>query len=248
MRTFLLLCGFLLLVALGSLGAEQLPEMRPALLGSGSHSLVNLIDTESLMKRGQTDTMVMFTCFVAASGKPYMMVTYRGTPNSNPLAEEIADKYVRALFTPAVYQHQNINGLISGTIIYRIAQGKPHLRIYLNQEAEHLKQGDDFISPQMVFVFGGKFKGIKYPEGIGRVSGTVAFNINVDAAGKLKSSKLVFETPPGKGFGTAVMSGINDATFLPGYLHGKPVACSATLQIVFRGGGRGTGQYWQTDQ
>lgn len=248
MRAFSLLGGFFLLISLGSLGAEQLPEMRPALLGNGPKSLVNLIDTGSLMKRGQTDAMVMFTCSVAATGKPYHMDTYRGTPNSIPLAEEAVDKYARALYIPAVYQHQNVDALINGTIIYRMVNGKPHLRIYLTQEADHLKQGDDFISPEPFFVFNEKFKGFKYPDGSYNVSATVAFSVSVDAAGKLKNTKLVFETPAGKGFGPEVMNKIKDVNFLPGYFHGNPIACSATLQTVFRGAGRGTGTHWQTDQ
>lgn len=36
-------------------------EFRPALLGHHRRSLVNLIDTQGLMKRGQKDAIVMFS-------------------------------------------------------------------------------------------------------------------------------------------------------------------------------------------
>jgi hypothetical protein len=245
MRVFPRLCGFFLLLSLSSLCAEQLPEMRPALLGTGPKSLINLIDTESLMKRGQTDALVMFSCGVGASGHCYTTITYRGTPNSTPLAEETVYKCDRAIFIPAVYQHKTRDALISGSIIFEVINGKPHLRIYLNQETGHLKQRDDFISPQAVFIYDAKYKLFQFPQKGRGFSGTVVVTLNVDATGKLNSSKLVFESPPGRGFGDEVMSKIGSNTFLPGYLHGKPVACSATLQLLTRPYGR---THWKTDQ
>ena len=40
---------------------ENLPEYRPALLGQGKQSLVNLINIESLYKRGQRGATIMFS-------------------------------------------------------------------------------------------------------------------------------------------------------------------------------------------
>ncbi|MBX6326202.1 MAG: hypothetical protein IRY93_09230, partial [Chthoniobacterales bacterium] len=45
-----------------------LPEFRPALIGSGPHALINTIDTADLIKKGQKDAAVMFTCLVAPTG------------------------------------------------------------------------------------------------------------------------------------------------------------------------------------
>ena len=67
--------------------AETLPEFRPALLGSYRRSLINTINTESLMKRGQGDAVVMFTAGISASGYGYVWETYRGTPNSHLLSK-----------------------------------------------------------------------------------------------------------------------------------------------------------------
>lgn len=50
----------LLSLTLGQSYAQDLPEFRPALLGQGRRSLVNLIDVESLYKRGQRDAIIMF--------------------------------------------------------------------------------------------------------------------------------------------------------------------------------------------
>ena len=243
MRAFPLLCGFFLLISLGNLCAEQSPEMRPALFETGPKSLINLINTESLMKRGQTDAMVMFSCGVNYLGRCYNMVTYRGTPNSTLLAEEAVNNLKRAAFIPAIYNYKPRNAVVAGTIIFRVINGKPHLRIYLNQEAEHLKQGDDFISPQWVYIES-TYKPFQMPnQGIG-YSATVVLKLNVDATGKLTGSNLLFETPPGKGFGAQVLGKIGAQTFLPGYLHGKPVACATTFQLVSQPYGR---DHWKPD-
>lgn len=244
MRVSLLIGCLFFLISLGSLSAEQLPDMRPALVGTGPKSLINLIDTQLLMKQGQTDAMVMFSCSVNDFG--YCdMITYGGTPNSKALAEEAVKKSEGARFIPAVYKHKNSYASVYGTIIFRVINGKPRLRIYLTQEKEHLLREDGFISPQPVYFQGQKFKGIEVPnEGIG-FSATVEFTVTVDATGKLKGTKVIFESPPGRGFGSAVMSQISDVTFLPGYLNGKPVACSATMQTLFKGPSRGF--HWKSD-
>jgi hypothetical protein len=41
------------------------------------------------------------------------------------------------------------------------------------------------------------------------------------------------------------MEKLHKITFLPGFLHGQPVASSTTWQILFRGAGRST--HWNTD-
>src|SRR5205809_6423128 len=42
-----------------------LPEFRPALIGTGPDSLINRIDTADLIKKGQKDGAVMFSCLGA---------------------------------------------------------------------------------------------------------------------------------------------------------------------------------------
>src|SRR6267378_4446110 len=152
MRLFpLLSCALLLGVAAG-LPAEELPETRPALIGNGPRALSNLIDTERLMQKGQKDAMVMFTCLISFSGLPGRCVTYRGTPGSDALAQEVTNQcYEKVRFIPAVYHHKEVVSAISGTVIFRLINGHPHLRIFLNQENDHLLKANDFIAPQIVF-------------------------------------------------------------------------------------------------
>jgi hypothetical protein len=209
--------------------------------------MINMINTEGLMKHGQKDAMVMFTCLVTSSGWSPEMVVYRGTPGSDALAEATLNTVTNATFSPAIYAHQRRDAWVSGTVVYRVMNGKSHLRIYLNQESDRILQGDDFIAPQRVWIPDKdlNYKGWRlYP--MPGYSATVVIRLSVDSNGKLQDAKLVFETPPGKGFGSQWLSQIWDATFLPGYLRGTPVACSANFQIVSKSAGKNF-SHWQPD-
>jgi hypothetical protein len=219
-----------LLFLAAPLKAEQLPEMRPALMGTGPRSMVNMINTERLMKRGQKDAMVMFTALVSAYGACWQMATYRGTPDSKQLAKAGLSSINRAIFIPAVYNHKRCAALVAGTIIYRVIGSQPHLHVYLNQESERILRGEDFISPQWVSNPAGRRSGQQYLEPVAHTN--VVIRISVDVTGKLQDAKLMFETPPGKGIGRYWLNEVRAATFLPGYLHGNPVACSANIENV----------------
>jgi hypothetical protein len=69
--------------------------------------------------------------------------------------------------------------------------------------------------------------------------------VNIDANGTLKDAKLASETPAGLGFGDAVRNKIDRLTFIPGYLHGKPVSSTTTMHFLFKGWGHGP--QWKTD-
>src|SRR5690349_19138703 len=64
---------------------KELPAYRPIVLGKGPNSLINRIDTQALIKGGQKDALVMFTCFVDKKGKMVETAVYRPTPNSDLL-------------------------------------------------------------------------------------------------------------------------------------------------------------------
>ena len=235
-------CSLFAFVLAATLSAAQLPEMRPALLGSGPNSLINLIDTQKLAKSG--DAIVRFSCGVNYRGQGYDMVTYRGSANSKALSEELVEKVERATFVAPVHQHQNRWCILSGTAVLAVVNGKPHLRIFLNQEEEHLKRGDDFISPQPIFWEHDRFNGFDYPKH-GDTSGDVGMALTIDANGNLKEAKITSETPAGLGFGPAVKDKINTVTFLPAYFHGKPVSSTTTTHFLFKGWGHGP--QWRTD-
>src|SRR6266436_9802894 len=78
-----------------------LPEFRPALLGTGPDSLINRIDTADLIKKGQKDAAIMFACIVAPIGEIMLSETYRGTPESKLLEQELVKRLSKAKFIPA---------------------------------------------------------------------------------------------------------------------------------------------------
>src|SRR5687768_3651124 len=69
--------------------AESSSQFRPALLGHHQRSLINIIDTQGLMKRGQGDGFVMFGCAVSERGNGYWSRTYRASPNTELLQKEV---------------------------------------------------------------------------------------------------------------------------------------------------------------
>jgi len=219
--------------------AETLPEFRPALLGTYRRSLINTINTESLMKRGQGDAVLMFTAGVSPLGFGYVWETYRGTPNSQLLAREVMDRTSQAQFEPAVYKHLHVGVTLTGTVSFSIVGGKPHLRIFLNQEESDLKQGKDFIAPQLAFPAGNpKYEGIYYPGHVMTGPGVVAVTLDIDVNGKVQNAILAYEHPAGKGFGAEALDGLRKAVFIPGFRNGKAVPCRFTFPLIFSGTSR----------
>ncbi len=219
--------------------AETLPEFRPALLGSFRRSLINTINTESLMKRGQGNAIVMFTAGISETGYGYVWRTYRGTPNSDLLSKEVMDRASQAQFEAAVYKHQHTGVILNGTVSFSVVAGKPHLRIFLNQEESDLKQGKDFVAPQLAFAAGNpKFEGIWYPGHVLTGPGAAAVTLDIDVNGKVQNAILAYEHPAGKGFGAEAVDGLRKAVFIPGFRNGKAVPCRFTFPVIFSGTSR----------
>jgi len=237
--------SFLLLGLLAPDGAaEALPEFRPALLGHHKRSLVNLIDTQALMKRGQKDAIVMFECGITKLGAGVNSRTYRESPNSELLKRELMGRLDQAQFEPAVYRHAYVGVYVHGTVNFFIREGKPHLRIFLNQSDDDLKSGRDFIEPQFAFVPNNtNFKGIYYPPHAPGHAGVASLKLKVDPTGRVEAASVVYEHPPGMNFGPQAVGPIRHALFIPGFRNGKPVACEFTWTLIYTGPGRqmGTG-------
>src|SRR6516164_1958029 len=68
---------------------SALPMYRPILLGTGPEALINRIDTAGLVKQGQKDAAIMFSCSVKKDGTVLSVSTYRGTPDSKLLEQEV---------------------------------------------------------------------------------------------------------------------------------------------------------------
>src|SRR5260370_35472171 len=59
--------------------SPTLPEVRPALVGTAPNSLINTIDTAELIKNGQKEAAVMFSCLVAPNDNVVTSGAYPGT-------------------------------------------------------------------------------------------------------------------------------------------------------------------------
>lgn len=219
--------------------AESLPQFRPALLGNHKKSLINTIDTQMLLKRGQGDGFVMFGCGVTQSGDGYWSRTYRCSANTELLQKEILGRIDQAIFEPAVYKGSHVGVYLMGSVVFAVRDGKPHLRIFLHQEEEDLKKGNDFIAPQFAFATGNpKFKGIYYPPNAPGGSGVASVKLKVNEVGEVLAASVTYEHPPGMGFGRQTADAIRDASFIPGFRNGKPVSCQFNWTIIFTGPGR----------
>ncbi len=217
----------------------NLPMFRPVLLGAGTDSLINRIDTQDLIKKGQNDAAIMFACSVKKTGEVAWSATYRGTPDSKLLEQEVLKRLAPATsprFIPAVYNHLPMDATYYGTVIFAVVNGKPRLRIFSNQETEELKKENDFIGPQPFFGGESKFTGVHYPTQTipVQVDGVVELEMKIDASGNLQDLKVLNEEPPFLGFGDAAFADFSKAKFIPAFRDGKPVPSHITLPIYYK--------------
>ena len=228
---------FIVLSSLGSHAfAQALPKYRPALLGPHKRSLVNLIDTQRLMKAGQGDAILMFETGVSTSGRSYDSRTYRESPGAEKLRREVLSQLDQALFEPAVYNHVRVAVYVQGTVNFFVRDGKPHLRVFLNQEDDALKSGEDFVAPQFAFVPGNpQYKGFYYPNITPGHQGIAVVKVDVDADGNVQGTNVMHEHPAGVGFGARTATVLRESRFIPGFRKGKRVACRFTWTMIFTG-------------
>jgi TonB family protein len=216
---------------------------RPILLGQGPKSLIDRIDTQDLIRKGQKDALIMFNCSVRKDGSVEWSATYRGTPDSDFLKQELQKKLSPASdprFIPGVYNHQLVDAIYYGTVTFAVLDGKPRLRIFSNQEAEELAKEHDFIGPQPFFGNESKFTGFHYPPPEAArvpVDGNVELKMKIDVNGNLQELTVVSENPPFLGFADAAVSDFRNAKFIPAFRDGKPVACDVTLPVFYKAAG-----------
>ena len=221
----------------------SLPMYRPALLGTGPEALINRIDTAGLVKQGQKDGAIMFSCSVKKDGTVLSVSTYRGTPDSKLLEQEVLKKLSAAAnpkFIPAINNHIPVDAIYYGTVTFAIANDKPRLRIFSNQEREELRKESDFIAPQPFWGGDSKFNGFHYPTSETapvQVDGSAELALQVDATGNLQDLRLMSEQPPFLGFGDAAFEDMVKAKFIPAFRDGKPVACSVKIPVYYKAQG-----------
>jgi hypothetical protein len=214
----------------------NLPEIRPALVGTGPNSLINTIDTAELIKKGQREAAVMFTCLVAPTGHVVRSGAYRGTKGSELLEKELLKRLATARFIPAIHNHQPVLAVFYGTVKFAVVNGKPRLRIFANQQVEEVDKETDFIDPQPYVGQDSKFTGLHYPEtgSTVAVTGVVELALKVDAKGNLTDMQVLSEEPPLLGFGNAALNDFSEAKFIPAFRDGKPVESNAKFPIYYK--------------
>ena len=225
--------------ALPAAWASDLPEFRPALMGTKGafhRSLVNLIDGKGLVKKGQKDAVVLFTCAVLKSGQGGDILVYRGTPGSERLQKELLRLSHRASFNPAIYKHETVAVNFIGTVVFVVRDGQPHLRIYLHQQEEDFKSDADFVAPQLALPMKkGMHPYLGWPkEAPHDVEGAVALlNVDVDVSGKVTGANVAFEHPERMGFGREGVRFIRECVFIPGFHDGKMVPCRFAFPVFY---------------
>jgi TonB family protein len=214
----------------------NLPEVRPALIGTAPNSLINTIDTANLIKKGQKEAAVMFSCLVAPTGQIVRSGAYRGTHGSELLEQELLKRLATARFIPAIHNHQPVIAVFYGTVKFAVVNGKPRLRIFANQQLAEVDKETDFIDPQPYVGQDSKFTGLHYPEtgSTVAVTGVVELTLSVDAKGDLTNMQVLSEEPPLLGFGNAASSDFNGAKFIPAFRNGKPVECNVKIPVYYK--------------
>lgn len=214
----------------------KLPMYRPVLLGTGPNSLINRIDTQDLIKKGQKDAAIMFNCAVRRTGEVAWSGTYRGTPDSKLLAQEVGNRLAEAKFTPAVYNHVAVDAIYYGTATFAVVDGRPRLRIFSNQQTEELIKENDFIGPQPFYGADSRFSGFHYPTETTPVpiDGAVLLEIKVNASGNPQELRVRSEEPPFLGFGDAAIADFGRAKFIPAFRDGKPTPCDVVLPVFYK--------------
>jgi hypothetical protein len=231
MRRFLFL---LVIIFALKCSAEDLPVYRPALIGTSPEAIINRIDENVLLKAGQKKALIMFFALVDKDGTVKSSSTYRGTPESKLLEQEVQRALTNAKMIPAIRNHEPVAVFYYATVIFQVIDDKPRLRIYANQEASELRTENDFVGPQPCLGADSKFDGLHYPEGLPvKVNAAVELSLKIDAAGNLQEQKVLKEDPPLLGFGNAAMADFANAKFIPAFRNGQPVACQVMLPVYY---------------
>jgi hypothetical protein len=227
---------FFLLVIVCALkcSAEDLPMYRPALIGKSPEAIINRIDENLLLKAGQKKGLIMFFALVDKDGTVKWSSTYRGTPESKLLEQEVQRALTNAKMIPAIRNHEPVAVFYYATVVFQVIDDKPRLRIYANQEASELRTENDFVGPQPCLGGDSKFDGLNSPTNLPvPVNGAVELSLKIDAAGNLQEKKVMKEDPPLLGFGDAAMADFANAKFVPAFRNGQPVACEVVLPVYY---------------
>lgn len=215
-------------LALASPARGVEPAFRPALVGSGAESLVNLINVQKLLQQGGPDGAVMFSrgVFPPGKGRDFAEVN-RGTLGSRLLQSEVLRALQRSRFVPALAHDKPVPVYFRGTVLF-FAHSQPHLRVLANQDPDALAHFDDFVAPQEIF---GTARSVENDPRLDAFSrryknGAVTLELRVNEKGRLLSSRVLSEEPRGYNLGAVEVDMLATAEFVPGFRKGKPSECS----------------------
>lgn len=221
------------------LRAESLPDMRPALVGSGSNSLVNLINGKHVLERGLQHGALYFMARIDPNGYPSYSKIWGETDKVKPLRDEVRERLSEARFIPAVYHHHNVYAWMFGTVAFSSTDGKPHLRVFANQELSELQKESDFIGPQEIWLPGKIYDYSKWKEPFGSwwtsdKGGMPDIALTVDSSGKIEDAHLQ-NLPSGTtpAMADAALLIIRQRLYLPAYRNGKPVESTTHPKFYF---------------
>ena len=222
-----------------SLRAENLPAMPLALVGSGPRSLANLVSTKHLMERGVQHGAMYFMARVDPNGYPSYSKVWGTTKEIEPLRDEVRERLAEARFVPAVYNHQNVYAWFFGTLAFSVMDGKPHLRIFANQEQSELQKESDFIAPQSIWLPAKIYDTAKWKDPFGAWStqdkaGAANLLMTVDASGHIKDLQVKNVDPPEKkSYAEEAVKMVEQRLCLPAYRNGKPVDSTTHVRFFF---------------
>jgi hypothetical protein len=219
--------------------AESIPDMRPALVGNGPKSLVNLINGRYVMERGLQHGALYFMARIDPNGFPSYSKIWGETDKIKPLRDEVRERLAEARFIPAVYNHQHVYAWMFGTIAFTSTDGKQHLRVFANQELSELEKESDFIAPQEIWLPGKIYDYSKWKEPFGSwwtadKPGSPNISLTVDASGQIKDAHLE-SLPAGstQAYANAELLIIRQRLYLPAYRNGKPVDSTTHPKFYF---------------
>jgi hypothetical protein len=232
----LLFSGLLFLQSIPLANIATAHQFRPALVGNGSHSLVNLIDNQKLLAKGQPDSLVMFDAGIQEDGS-VDWIWCHAPPEAKTLKEEVEKALRHAAFVPATIDGGKVAILFHGTVIFINQGGRPHLRVFANQDRSELARQGDYIQPQMILDsedWEGAQPMLAVVKNHAR-AGHAALAITVDEQGTIRDRRLLREDPTGLNIGAAALKVFSTAKFLPGFRNGQPVGCTFEEDWAVRG-------------
>jgi hypothetical protein len=235
------LVTILLAAAFGhtSLCAESLPDKRPALVGNGPKSLVNLINGKHVMERGLQHGALFFMARIDPNGFPSYSRLWGETDQLKPLRDEVRERLAEARFIPAVYNHQHVYAWLFGTVAFSSTDGKPHLRVFANQELSELEKETDFIAPQPIWLPGKIYDYAKLKDPFGGwmtedKPGCADMLVSVDASGQIKNLQVERVYPADKkSYGEEAVKLVQQRLYLPAYRNGKAVDSTTHVKFYF---------------